>query len=78
EAGLNFLIGVEQSSGLFFEFKIGALDSPELKFGVGWTVKERAATRGQVAGGHARRALTAWPPVATASTAVPATAASGC
>lgn len=39
EAGLNFLIGVEQSSGLFFEFKIGALDSPELKFGVGWTFK---------------------------------------
>ena len=28
EAGLNFLIGVEQSDGLFFEFKIGALDSP--------------------------------------------------
>jgi hypothetical protein len=39
EAGLNFLIGVEQSSGLFFEFKVGALDSPELKFGVGWTFK---------------------------------------
>ncbi len=37
EAGLNFLIGVEQSSGLFFEFKVGALDSPELKFAVGWT-----------------------------------------
>ena len=39
EAGLNFLIGVEQASGLFFEFKVGALDSPELKFGVGWTFK---------------------------------------
>ena len=39
EAGLNFLIGVEQSEGLFFEFKIGALDSPELKFGVGWTFR---------------------------------------
>lgn len=39
EAGLNFLIGVEQDSGLFFEFKVGALDSPELKFGVGWTFK---------------------------------------
>ncbi len=39
EAGLNFLIGVEQTSGLFFEFKIGALDSPELKFGVGWTFR---------------------------------------
>ena len=39
EAGLNFLIGVEQESGLFFEFKVGALDSPELKFGVGWTFR---------------------------------------
>ena len=39
EAGVNFLIGVEQSEGLFFEFKIGAIDSPELKFGVGWTFR---------------------------------------
>ncbi len=39
EAGLNFMMGVEQSDGLFFEFKIGALDSPELKFGVGWTFR---------------------------------------
>jgi hypothetical protein len=37
EPGLNFLIGVEQNSGLFFEFKIGVVDSPELKFGVGWS-----------------------------------------
>jgi hypothetical protein len=39
EPGLNFLVGVEQSTGLFFEFKIGAIDSPELKFGVGWTFR---------------------------------------
>lgn len=39
EAGLNVLLGVEQSSGLFFEVKIGALDSPELKFGVGYTFR---------------------------------------
>ncbi len=39
EPGLNFMIGVEQNSGLFFEFKIGAIDSPELKFGVGWTFR---------------------------------------
>lgn len=39
EAGLNFMLGLEQSEGLFFEFKIGALDSPELKFGVGWTFR---------------------------------------
>ena len=39
EAGLNFMLGVEHREGLFFEFKIGALDSPELKFGVGWTFR---------------------------------------
>ena len=39
DPGLNFMIGVEQNSGLFFEFKIGAIDSPELKFGVGWTFR---------------------------------------
>jgi hypothetical protein len=39
EGGLNFLVGVEQDSGLFFEFKIGVVDSPELKFGVGWTFR---------------------------------------
>jgi hypothetical protein len=37
EAGFNVLAGVESSRGLFFEFKIGALDSPEFKFGVGYT-----------------------------------------
>ena len=37
EAGFNILLGVEQSRGLFFEFKIGAIDSPEFKFGVGYT-----------------------------------------
>jgi hypothetical protein len=39
EPGINFLIGVEHSRGLFFEFKIGAIDSPELKVGVGWTFR---------------------------------------
>lgn len=37
EAGFNVVLGVEQRQGLFFEFKIGAIDSPELKFGVGWS-----------------------------------------
>jgi hypothetical protein len=37
DAGVNVLVGVEQSSGLFFEFKIGAIDSPDFKFGVGYT-----------------------------------------
>ena len=39
EPGVNFLIGVEQQAGLFFEVKIGAVDSPELKFAVGWTFR---------------------------------------
>ena len=39
EAGLNILIGAEQSRGLMFEFKIGAIDSPDFKFGVGWTFR---------------------------------------
>ena len=39
DAGLNLLVGVEKSSGLFFEFKIGAIDSPDVKFGVGWTFR---------------------------------------
>ena len=28
-----------QASGLFFEFKVGAMDSPDFKFGVGWTFR---------------------------------------
>jgi hypothetical protein len=38
-AGLNLLVGVEQPKGLFFEFKIGVIDSPDFKFGVGWTFR---------------------------------------
>jgi hypothetical protein len=39
EAGLNVLVGVQHSKGLFFEFKVGAFDSPEFKFGVGYSWK---------------------------------------
>jgi len=39
EAGVNFLVGVENRNGLFFEFKAGAIDSPDFKFGVGWTFR---------------------------------------
>lgn len=39
EAGVNFLVGVYQARGLFFEFKVGAMDSPDFKFGVGWTFR---------------------------------------
>ena len=37
EAGLNVMIGAEHARGLFFEFKVGAIDSPDFKFGVGYT-----------------------------------------
>jgi hypothetical protein len=39
DAGFNIMVGAEQSRGLFFEFKIGAIDSPDFKFGVGWTFR---------------------------------------
>ena len=39
DAGFNILLGVENARGLFFEFKVGAIDSPDFKFGVGWTFR---------------------------------------
>lgn len=39
EGGLNLMIGVEQTRGLMFEAKFGVFDSPDFKFGVGWTFK---------------------------------------
>jgi hypothetical protein len=38
-AGINIVAGAESTRGLSFEVKIGALDSPDFKFGVGWTFK---------------------------------------
>ena len=35
--GFNFVAGLEQQKGLFGEVKIGALDSPGFKLGIGWT-----------------------------------------
>ncbi|MBY0492870.1 MAG: hypothetical protein K2Y23_01525 [Cyanobacteria bacterium] len=37
QAGFNLLAGAETATGLFFEFKLGLIDSPNLKFGVGYT-----------------------------------------
>lgn len=36
DAGFNILFGAENRRGLFFEFKVGASHSPDLKFGVGY------------------------------------------
>ena len=38
-AGFNVLFGLENRKGMFFEAKIGTFDSPDLKFGVGFTFK---------------------------------------
>ena len=39
EAGFNILVGAKRPDGLFFEIQIGAMDSPEVKFGVGYTFR---------------------------------------
>lgn len=39
EGGVNALIGAESRQGLFFEVKLGASDSPDFKFSVGWVFK---------------------------------------
>src|SRR5262245_6599102 len=39
--GVNVMVGVEHDRGLFFEFKVGFIDSPEVKLGLGWTFKRR-------------------------------------
>ncbi len=37
EAGFNMLLGFAHDDGFFAELKVGALDSPDLKFGVGYS-----------------------------------------
>jgi hypothetical protein len=37
EGGFNILVGVQHRQGLFVEMKIGTIDSPDFKFGVGYT-----------------------------------------
>lgn len=39
EGGVNALIGAESRQGLFFEIKLGAIDSPDFKFSVGWAFR---------------------------------------
>jgi len=35
EGGFNILLGIQHTRGLFTEFKVGAIDSPEVKVVVG-------------------------------------------
>lgn len=37
--GFNILVGAAHREGLFMELKVAALDSPELKFGVGYSFR---------------------------------------
>jgi hypothetical protein len=37
--GFNLLVGVQHTRGLFTEVKLGTVDSPDFKFGVGYQAK---------------------------------------
>jgi hypothetical protein len=39
EGGFNFLIGAKHRGGMFFDMKVGVGESPDLKFGVGYTFR---------------------------------------
>jgi hypothetical protein len=41
EGGLNVLGGLEHDKGLFFEVKFGLIDSPDVKFGIGYVFGRR-------------------------------------
>jgi hypothetical protein len=40
QGGFNILLGVQNRSGFFTEFKVGLAGSPSVKFGVGYVFKE--------------------------------------
>ncbi|MBI2834747.1 MAG: hypothetical protein HYX76_10025 [Acidobacteria bacterium] len=37
--GVNFIFGLGHSNGFFTEFKVGAVNSPNIKVGIGYTFK---------------------------------------
>jgi hypothetical protein len=39
EGGFNILFGAQHRDGLFLEMKVGMMESPDLKFGVGYTFR---------------------------------------
>ena len=39
QGGFNILLGLQHSRGLFTELKVGAIDSPGVKVGVGYTFR---------------------------------------
>jgi hypothetical protein len=45
EAGANLVGGLMHRSGFFTELRLGFFDSPELRFGAGYRLQSRAASR---------------------------------
>lgn len=39
EGGFNLMVGAQHRGGLFVEFKVGLIDSPDVKFAVGYVFK---------------------------------------
>jgi hypothetical protein len=39
QGGFNLMVGAQHRGGLFGEFKVGLIDSPDVKFTVGWVFK---------------------------------------
>ena len=39
QLGLNLLAGLRHSRGLFMEMRVGVADSPDFRFGVGYTIR---------------------------------------
>jgi hypothetical protein len=39
EPGINFMVGLAHRKGFFAEMKVGAIDSPDFKFAVGYTFR---------------------------------------
>jgi len=39
EPGFNVVAGLRRRGGLFFEMKVGTIDSPAFKIGVGYTIR---------------------------------------
>ncbi|HUF47904.1 MAG TPA: hypothetical protein VMM93_08810 [Vicinamibacterales bacterium] len=39
EGGLNIMLGLQHDRGLFTELKVGAIDSPDIKFTIGYVLR---------------------------------------
>jgi hypothetical protein len=39
EGGLNIMVGIQHQRGLYTELKVGAIDSPDIKFTIGYVLR---------------------------------------